>query len=111
MFATAYDLLRWSRMLLVSGPLGAAGNGAIVQRRIFVRREDPYDVSYGYGVRVYTLHGKVVEVMHAGSGDDDHTGVVRNLPSGLTIIVLSNSGRHGGTTWSSFIARQLASRE
>ena len=111
MFATADDLFRWSRMLLVAGPLGAAGNGAIVQPRVFVRREEQYDISYGYGVRVYTLNGKVVEVMHSGSGDDDHTGVVRNLRSGLTVIVLSNSGRHGGTTWSSFIARQLASRE
>ena len=111
MFATAPDLLRWSRALMVPGPLGSAGNGALGQPQIAVRREPPFEVSYGYGVRVYTLDGSVVEVMHSGSGDDDHTGVVRNLRSGVTIIVLSNAGRHGDTTWSSWIAQRLAIRQ
>ena len=69
------------------------------------------DVSYGYGVRVYTLNGEVDEAMHSGSGDDDHTGIVRSLRSRLTVVVLSNAGQHAGTTWSSFVARQLATRQ
>jgi len=49
-----------------------------------------------------------VEVMHSGSGDLGHTGIVRSLNSGLTVIVLSNAGQHNGTTWASFIAHRLA---
>jgi CubicO group peptidase (beta-lactamase class C family) len=111
MSATADDLLRWAHALRVDGLLGAAGDGALYRPQVFVRREAPFDVSYGYGVRLYTLNGEVVEVMFSGSGDDDHTAVVRLVRSGLAIVVLSNAGQHAGTTWSSFIARQIASRE
>ena len=111
MSATADDLLAWAQALRVGGLLGAAGNGALYRPQVVVRREAPFDVSYGYGVRLYTLNGEVVEVMHSGSGDDDHTAVVRLLRSGLAIVVISNAGQHAGTTWASFIARQIASRE
>lgn len=111
MSATAADLLRWIKAARVNGPLGSAGAGAIGRPHVFVRREPPFDISYGYGVRVYTRNDEVVEVMHSGSGDADHTGIVRRLRSGLTVIVLSNAGHHAGTTWSSFVARQLVARE
>ena len=111
MSATADDLLKWTQALRAGGLLGAAGNGALYRPQIFVRREPPFDVSYGYGVRLYALNNELAEVTFLGSGDDDHTAAVRILRSGLTIIVLSNAGHHAGTTWSSFIARQLASRE
>lgn len=110
MSASAEDLLTWSRALMVPGPLNTAGGGAIGEPQVFVRREPPFDISYGLGVRVYTLSGKVVEVMHSGSGDNDHTGIVRNLSTGLTIIVLSNAGQRAGTTWSSYVAQHLAMR-
>jgi hypothetical protein len=29
------------------------------------------------------------------------------IPSGVTILVLSNAGQHEGTTWSSYLARQI----
>jgi hypothetical protein len=45
--------------------------------------------------------------MHSGSGDDRHTGIVRVLTSGMTIIVRSNAGQHAGTTWSSWVAHHL----
>jgi hypothetical protein len=51
--------------------------------------------------------GRVIEVMHSGSGDDRHTGIVRVLTSGMTIIVRSNAGQHAGTTWSSWVAHHL----
>jgi CubicO group peptidase (beta-lactamase class C family) len=100
MFANAGDVLRWSRASMADW-----------KPQVLVRREAPFDVSYGYGVRIYTLNGKIVEIMHSGSGDDDHTSIARNLSTGFTIVVLSNSGQHAGTTWASFIARQLARRE
>lgn len=76
-----------------------------------IAHEPPFDVSYGYGARVYTLRGKVAEIFHSGSGDDGHTVVVRELPSGLTVIVLSSAGQHKGTTWSSYVASRLVSRD
>jgi len=110
MFGTADDLLHWSRSLRADEALGAAGRGALEVPQVLVRREPPFDVSYGYGVRVYTLHDTTVEVMHSGSGDDGHTSIVRVLRNGITVVVLSNAGMHAGTTWSSYVARKLATR-
>ena len=103
MFSSAPDLLKWSRWLLT--------DSAITRPQVLVRKEPPWDVSYGYGVRIYTVNGTTVEVMHSGSGDNDHTSIVRNMSSGLTVIVLSNAGQHGDMTWASYLARQLATRD
>jgi CubicO group peptidase (beta-lactamase class C family) len=103
MYSTAADLLEWTRMTVLN-------HSPATRPQILVRKEPPFDVSYGYGVRIYTLGDKVVEVVHSGRGDDDHTSIVRMLSSGETVIVLSNAGQHAGTTWASYIARQLASR-
>ena len=32
------------------------------------------------------------------------------MRNGITIVVLSNAGMHAGTTWSSYVARRLATR-
>jgi CubicO group peptidase (beta-lactamase class C family) len=110
MWSTADDMLRWSRILsrrnaAVSDEVREMLNAPHVR----VRREGDVDVLYGYGVRVYTLNNKVTEVMHSGSGDEGHTSIVRLFPTGLTVIVLSNSGQHAGTTWSSYVARKIVS--
>ena len=110
MSSTARDLLRWTRTSTLEKLLGPTGRLAFATPQVLVRREPPDDVSYGYGVRIYTREGRITEIMHSGSGDDGHTGVVRLLPSGLTVIVLSNAGMRDGTTWSSHVARLLASR-
>jgi hypothetical protein len=81
-----------------------------VTPRIRVRREGRFDVSYGFGARVYTDSGTVAEVMHSGSGDDGHTGIVRTLRSGETFIVLSNAGMRDGATWSSVVGQRIAPR-
>jgi hypothetical protein len=52
-----------------------------------------------------------VEVMHSGSSDAGNTAIVRVLSSRTTIIVLSDSGMHDRTTWSSSVAQQLAVRQ
>ena len=109
MSSTAADLLRWTRALGAHGRvLSAASRTALATPRVLVRHEGDADVHYGYGVRVYTVGGRVTEVMHSGSGDDGHTGVVRVLGGGrLTVIVLSNAGMHAGTTWSSYVGHRL----
>jgi CubicO group peptidase (beta-lactamase class C family) len=107
MSATADDLLRWTSTLWHFGR-GASRFSAITSSHIFVRREGSREVHYGYGVRLYYEKNKLVEIAHTGSGDDGHTAIVRQLASGLTIIVLSNAGQHGGTTWSSYVATRLA---
>lgn len=108
MWSTPDDMLRWSRIL-------SRRNDVVPDRvremlnapHVRVRQEGDVDVSYGYGVRVYTLNEKVIEVMHSGSGDEGHTSIVRLFPTGLTVIVLSTSGQHAGTTWSSYVARKI----
>jgi CubicO group peptidase (beta-lactamase class C family) len=109
MSSTADDLLKWARYLRRAAR-EERELAAIETPQVFVRREPPFDVSYSYGARVYSSNGKVVEVMLSGSGDDGHTSVVRDLSSGEVVIVLSNAADHRGTTWSSFIARDLVSR-
>ena len=107
MWSTASDLFRWARSLSSGHEIGDQVREAIATPQVEVRREGDTDVSYGYGVRVYTREGRMVEVTHSGRGDSGHSGVVRLFPSGVTVLVLSNAGQHGGTTWSSHLARQI----
>ena len=107
MWSTAGDLFRWARSLSSGHEIDDQVRAAIATPQVAVRREGDTDVSYGYGVRVYTRDGRVVEVTHSGFGDSGHSGVVRLFPSGVTVLVLSNAGEHGGTTWSSYVARQI----
>jgi CubicO group peptidase (beta-lactamase class C family) len=111
MSSTAEDLFRWTRALRGGRILNAADAELLSSRQVFVRNEPPDSVYYSYGTRIYARNGKIVEVMHSGSSDAGNTGVVRVLSSGVTIIVLSNSGMHGGTTWSSLVAQRLAIRQ
>jgi CubicO group peptidase (beta-lactamase class C family) len=111
MAATADDLLAWTRALRSAKHDGTREFGAIETPQVWVRREDPFDISYGYGARLYTSRRKVAEVMYSGSGDDGHTAMIRELASGVTIIVLSSAGQHHGTTWSAYVAQRLASRQ
>jgi CubicO group peptidase (beta-lactamase class C family) len=110
MSSTADDLLKWMRVLRSGTSHGVRDFAAIETPQVLVRREPPFDVSYGYGARVYSLNHAIVEIMLSGSGDDGHSAIARELSSGVVVIVLSNAGQHRGTTWASFIARSLASR-
>jgi CubicO group peptidase (beta-lactamase class C family) len=108
MFATVDDVWTWCRTI----GTGSRDRGAfaeITTPYVDVRGEGTRRVFAGYGTRLYVEHGQIVELVHAGSGDDGHTVMVRQLPAGLTIIVMSNAGAHRGTTWSAFIASVLAS--
>ncbi|HEV7593484.1 MAG TPA: serine hydrolase domain-containing protein [Gemmatimonadaceae bacterium] len=111
MAATADDLLAWTRVLRSETRGGTREFAAIDTPQVLVRHEGRFDISYGYGARIYTSRGKVAEVMYSGSGDDGHTSIIRQLASGITIIVLSSAGEHHGTTWSAYVAAQLGSRE
>ena len=110
MASTADDLLKWSRALRTSSLSKRAFLGEISKPQVFVRKEPPFDISYSYGARIYERNGELAEVFHSGSGDDGQTVVVRMLDSGLTIIVLSDSGQHHGTTWASYVANRIAPR-
>lgn len=107
MSSTASDLYRWVRALDRGRILSARSRAQLYAPQVAVRREPPATISYGYGVRVYTVNGKTTEVMHTGSADDGHTGMVRVLRDGQVIIVLSNAGQHRGTTWASYVAHRV----
>jgi CubicO group peptidase (beta-lactamase class C family) len=110
MSATIDDLRTWTTALW-NFRSGAGRFPEMTMRHVAVRREGRLQVYAGYGVRLYAVDDDIVEVMHAGSGDDGHTAIVRQLRTGQTIIVLSNAGHHKGTTWSSYVATQIAPRE
>jgi len=107
MSSTAADLLRWVTALKSGKILDAKGSRIISAPQIYVRRERGEDIYYGYGVRVYMRNGRVTEVMHSVSSDDGNTSIVRILANGLDVVVLSQSGNHGATTWSSYLAHHL----
>lgn len=109
MSGTADDLWRWVSVL--ASDAGRDAFPGLTSPQVHVRTEGAYDVSYGYGVRVYSRDGRITEVMHAGSGDDGHTAVARQLTSGVTIVVLSNAGQRDGASWSGYVAERLAPRE
>jgi hypothetical protein len=110
MASTAGDLLKWARALRTSSSSKRAFLKEISKPQVFVRKEPPFDISYSYGARIYEQNGEIAEVFHSGSGDDGQTAVVRMLASGLTVIVLSDSGQHHGTTWASYVANRIAPR-
>jgi CubicO group peptidase (beta-lactamase class C family) len=107
MSSTARDLLAWTRALRIGPVPGAAARASLLAPQRFVRKEGEADVSYGYGVRVLSIGGRVTEVVHSGSGDDGHTGMVRAFPDGLTVVVLSNAGMRAGTTWSAIVTGRV----
>ncbi len=107
MSSTADDLLRWVSALREGRVLTRAHSRLLEKGQVLVREERGEDIYYGYGVRVYEKNGRVTEVMHSGSSDDLNTGILRLLRRGLVVIVLSNAGDHGGTTWSSYAAHHL----
>jgi CubicO group peptidase (beta-lactamase class C family) len=107
MSSTAEDLFRWTRVLRQGRVLSPEHRAALAGRQVFVRAEVTDSVYYGYGVRVYARNGRITEVMHSGSTDEGHTGIARALSTGVTVIVLSKAGMHGGVTWSSHVARRL----
>jgi CubicO group peptidase (beta-lactamase class C family) len=111
MSSTAQDLFRWTRAIRDGKVLKAADGALLLSRQVFVREEPPDSVYYGYGVRLYARRGNIVEIMHSGSSDAGNTAIVRVLSSRTTIIVLSDSGMHDRTTWSSSVAQQLAVRQ
>ena len=107
MSSTADDLLMWVDALKNGKVLSANDAKALTSGQIYVRNERGEDIYYGYGVRVYESQGRTLEVMHSGSSDEGNTVIARVLADGTTIIVLSSSGEHAGTTWSSYVARKL----
>jgi CubicO group peptidase (beta-lactamase class C family) len=111
MSSTVDDLLRWAHALASPATLGFAGSFNPGAPQVWARREGRFDISSGYGTRVYMREGTVTEVWISGSGDDGHTGVVRMLSSGTTIIVLSNAGMRNGATWGALVAHRLAPRQ
>ncbi|MDQ6689383.1 MAG: beta-lactamase family protein [Gemmatimonadota bacterium] len=111
MSSTAEDLFRWTRALKSVKVLSRDHVESLSARQVFVRAESPDSVYYGYGTRVYARYGRISEIMHSGSSDFGHTGIVRILPSGTTVIVLANAGSPGGTTWSSRVGQRLAIRQ
>ena len=110
MSAHADDLLAWTRALRSAKHNGVREFAAVDSPQVLVRHEGLFDIWYGYGARIYTSHGRVAEVMYSGSGDDGHSAMIRELPSGITIIVLSSAGEHRGTTWSAYVAQRLLTR-
>jgi CubicO group peptidase (beta-lactamase class C family) len=105
MSSTARDLYHWvtgsphTWRITNAAPLDAP--------RVFVRHDSTADVHYGFGARVYVRGDSIVELMHSGASDEDHTAIARLFPNGLTVIVLSDAGRTGQTTWASRVAAAL----
>ncbi|HWA57007.1 MAG TPA: serine hydrolase domain-containing protein, partial [Gemmatimonadales bacterium] len=107
MRSTALDLWRWSLALRGGGALDPATRTALLAPRRVVRHEGEDDIAIGYVGRIYVRGDTITEVRLSGSGDDGHTGIVRILPGGTTVIVLSNAGFHGRATWASWVAERL----
>ncbi|MEO5904003.1 MAG: serine hydrolase domain-containing protein [Gemmatimonadaceae bacterium] len=107
MASTPEDLLRWTLALHKERILSRQDARDLMSGQIYVRTERGEDVYYGFGVRVYEAGGQTLEVMHSGSSDDNNNVIARVLADGTTVIVMSSAGDHSGTTWSSYVARNL----
>lgn len=109
LFSTTGDLLRWLRALRAGRVLADSSVRALWAPQLFVRHEPPADVSYGYGWGVETVGGRAVLRRHFGTEWLGHNSAMRILDDGaVVVIVLSNAGQHGTSTWSSEVSREAA---
>jgi CubicO group peptidase (beta-lactamase class C family) len=111
MKTTAHDLYRWLVGIHEARLFGRTDSKELESPLMHVRSEPPFEIHYGYGVRIYVRNGRVAEVMHSGSGDARNTSIARVMPEGMIVIVLSNSGQRRGTTWASYLAQKLVPRK
>jgi CubicO group peptidase (beta-lactamase class C family) len=111
MRSTARDMYRWVTAIHDARLFGRAESSELESPLMHVRSEPPYEIHYGYGTRVFVRNGRAMEVMHSGTGDANHNGVVRILSDGTVVVVLSNAGQHRGTTWASYLAQRLVPRK
>lgn len=110
MTSTARDLLRWIRAIEQGEVVSSTVSAELRRPLLFLRRDPPFRIYYGYGTRVYERGGRVVEIVHSGAGDDGHTAIVRVLENGDVVVVLASSGRRGNTTWASYVANRVSPR-
>lgn len=110
MRSTARDMFRWLSAIHHEKLFGRAESRELESPLIHVRSEPPYEIHYGYGVRVYVRNRRVSEVMHSGMGDANQTSIARLLSDGTAVIVLANGATHRGTTWASYVAQKLVPR-
>jgi CubicO group peptidase (beta-lactamase class C family) len=111
MRSTSKDMFRWLSAIHHEQLFGRAESRELESPLMHVRSEPPYEIHYGYGARLYVRNGRIAEVMHSGSGDDNNTTIARLLANGTMVVVLSNSGMHRGTTWASYVAQKLVPRQ
>lgn len=104
---TASDLLKWTHALRGGKVVSRQAMQDLEQGKILVRREDDADVYYSYGARVYMRGNRRREVWHSGYDVRvGHSSTIRILDSGMTIVVLANSGLDArGNPWASTVAR------
>lgn len=104
---TATDLLKWIHALRGGKVVSRQAVQDLERGKILVRREGDADVYYSFGARIYMKGSRRREVWHSGYDVRvGHSSAIRILDSGMTIIVLSNSGLDArGNPWASTVAR------
>ena len=104
---TATDLLKWTHALRGGKVVSRQAVQDLEHGKILVRREGDADVYYSFGARVYMKGNRRREVWHSGYDVRvGHSSTIRILDSGMTIVVLANSGLDArGNPWAAIVAR------
>jgi hypothetical protein len=106
---TAGDLLKWAHAIRAGKIVAQRSAEELERGHVLVRHEGTSDVYYSYGARIYMQGERRREVWH--SGYDVRVGqssTVRLLDSGLSIVVLANSGLDAtGQPWAAAVARVI----
>jgi len=107
LLSTATDLLKWTHALRGGKVVSRQAVEDLEHGKILVRQEGDADVYYSFGARIYMKGGRRREVWHSGYDVRvGHSSTIRILDSGVTIIVLANSGLDArGNPWASTVAR------
>ena len=108
--STASDLLKWTHALRAGKIVSRQAVQDLEHGKVLVRREGDADVYYSFGARIYMKGNRRREVWHSGYDVRvGHSSTIRILDSGMTIVVLSNSGLDArGNPWASTVARGVA---
>jgi hypothetical protein len=101
--------LKWAHALRGGKIVAQQSLEDLERGHVLVRHEGTSDVYYSYGARIYMQGERRREVWHSGYDVRvGHSSVVRLLDSGLSIVVLSNSGLDAsGDPWAAAVAHVI----
>ena len=112
LFSTAKDIHRWMAALRDGKVLRPTSVEKLWSKQAFIQPVPPNEEAwYGYGWSIRVRGGERLFVRHNGYEDWlGHSSVMALFDNGNAIVVMSNAGAKGDSSWASVIYREIHRR-